>query len=313
MKNLSYPLLSSIQVTDICNCSCKYCYNIHRKNRFLSPDEFNLVLESLVHGKVFHVVLEGGEPLLHKDILSFCKSMYDSHLDYTLITNATLVTTHIAKELFQLQCNIIVSLDSLNSQQNDLTRSNGDKALSGIECLLSAGVPLGINTVISRYNIESCTDIIGYFYPRIKRYSFLKLIPRTTEDLVVKDLLSYSQKQLEDLGIKLGSYKKIFPDIKIISPFNFPRNDTPTFKETLDAPGCLAGTTYITIKPNLDIIPCSYAQNLVVGNLKKSTFQSIWEGSKLRSIKNNSSLPCFINLDFAHGKNPGCPGVAISS
>lgn len=297
MKKLSYPLLVSIQVTDSCNCNCKYCYNIPRTNHYLSRSDFDLILHSLVRGKVFHVVLEGGEPLLHKDLLRFCRSINESELDFTVITNATLVTPVIAKTLGKLQCNIIVSLDSVDHSSHNTTRENCDKALSGIETFLSAEVPVGINTVISRYNIDNCTDIIDYFYPRIRRFSFLRLISRTQHDETVQNLLSYSQQQFDELGMRLGNYKRQFPDIKIISPFNFPNDDTATFQETLDVSGCLAGTTYITIKPNLDVIPCSYAQNLVVGNLKKSTFKSIWESPKLKSLQCSFSLPCSINLN----------------
>ncbi len=298
MSKLTYPLLVSIQVTDDCNCNCCYCYNLNRTNRYISRSDFDIILKSLVRGKVFHVVLEGGEPLLHNDILYFCNSLYEATLDYTLITNATLVTSDFAGELAKLRPNVIVSLDTLDKEIHNVSRENIDRALQGIETLLDTGVPVGINTVISRYNIDIATNIIDRFYPRIKRFSFLRLIRRTAQDKKIDDLLSFSKQQFTNLGQMLGDFKEKYPDIKIVSPFNFPNDKSATFQEKLVATGCLAGTTRITVKPNLDIIPCSYAQNVVAGNLKESEFIDIWSSTNLEEIRNSTLLPCFINQNF---------------
>jgi MoaA/NifB/PqqE/SkfB family radical SAM enzyme len=304
MKHLSFPLLVSIQITDDCNCNCKYCYNTKRKNQYISAEDFEFILDILVKGKVFHIVLEGGEPFMHIKLINFCKAIQKKQIDVTVITNATLITPSVASELSKINCNVIASIDSTDYRIHNITRNHAQKALSGIECLLNSGVSVGINTVITRHNIDSCESIIERFYPRIKRFSFLKLIPRSKKDYNIRDLLSFSKNQLSLLNIRLRKIKEQYPDIKIISPFNFPNDSTTEFQESLDVPGCLAGTTYLTIKPNLDVIPCSYAQNLVIGNLKKSSFNSIWDDSKLEVIKCGSSIPCAINLTVTQEKAP---------
>ncbi len=87
----------------------------------MSDEDFRLVLDLVVKGNVFHLIIEGGEPLFHKDFFRFCSLIQDANLDFTVITNATLVTQTNAKRIGNLGCNVIVSLDSEQPQIHNKT------------------------------------------------------------------------------------------------------------------------------------------------------------------------------------------------
>ncbi len=60
-----------IEITNNCNLRCDFCIKNSRKNKFMSIDEFNIILKKLEHHTkylYFHIL---GEPLLHPKINDF--------------------------------------------------------------------------------------------------------------------------------------------------------------------------------------------------------------------------------------------------
>lgn len=293
MKVPSSPLIVSLQITDKCNCMCTYCYNEgSKRTQEMSVSDFKRIVQDF-HGRgVFNFVLEGGEPLLHPYFYEFTQLLDDIPTDYTVITNGTLINETTAHMLAGLNCDLIVSLDGITSSVHCRTRSRFKSVIKGIENLLKHNVFFGINTVLNKYNIDSCHRIIDNFYPQITRFNFLRLIPRSPDDSVIKNLILYSKGQVESLERKLRKICQNYPDIRIESPFKLSGRKSDTFHETMDVPGCLAGTTLITVKANLDVIPCSYCQNCVMGNLNDQPFDNIWNTELTNYLRRSSEPPC---------------------
>ena len=289
---LSAPLMVSIQVTDNCNCNCKYCYNGNRNNRYISYRDFIFLIDLFSSKNVFKVILEGGEPLLHDELFLFYDYIIKRGIDCSIITNGTLISNQIAKSFSKRSYDIILSLDSASEHIHNKTRNKFQDVLNGINNLIKYKIDFGINTVINKYNIDDCHSIIDTFYPQVKRFAFLRLIPRIENNTTIKDLDSFSKSQLNTLEKNLRLYIKKYDDIHIASQFNLSESRASDLEESLTVNGCLAGSTYLTIKPNLDVIPCSCCQNLTIGNLNKSSFESIWSSSYLQKIRIDNSIPC---------------------
>lgn len=296
MITLDSPLMASIQITDKCNCSCHYCYNDSNiKRSFINSSDFFYIVDDLVKNNVFRISIEGGEPFLHPNALEFIDYIEKSGISFTIITNASLITNEISSFLNTLvNGEIIVSLDSIEERIHNSTRSNYNDVIKGIENLIDSGVIFGINTVISKFNIDTCHQIISHFYPAVKKFSYLRLIPRKKDDELISSLLQYSEEQINNLEINLLRFKNKYTDIKIESPFNLSKEKDFTCTEFLNVPGCLAGSTYLTIKANMDVIPCSYCQNIIVGNLNDVKLKDIWMSNELDQIRNSSLPPCQI-------------------
>ncbi|MDY6878678.1 MAG: radical SAM protein [Thermodesulfobacteriota bacterium] len=293
MKTLSAPLIVSIQVTTNCNCSCTYCYNANAGySKTMSLSDFQHVVEIFAEKEIFNFVIEGGEPMLHPQLQGLVQIIEDTGIEYTLITNGTMIDTYMAQWLSRLNCDLIISLDGLTQSVHNRTRSRYESAIKGINNLISYGVSFGINTVLNRHNIKSYPDIIERLYPQVKRFALLRLVPRSADDDVVKDLLAYSLSEVECLENELRNLCQMKPDIRIDSPFNLSGNKSNGFCESLEVPGCLAGTTLLTVRPNLDVLPCSYCQGNVIGNLKLQTFHEIWESESTKEIQAATIPPC---------------------
>ncbi len=99
-----------IEVTNVCNLSCDFCTPHSREPRFMSPEEFSLVLDRISGFGQYIYLHVKGEPLLHPHIFALVKTAHDSGFFVNLTTNGTLLFEHT--ELFPKVRQINISLHS---------------------------------------------------------------------------------------------------------------------------------------------------------------------------------------------------------
>ena len=131
---LDYPdRISAIVWTSGCNFRCPFCYN---KNLALAtaelfPEEEILSFLSKRKGLLEGVVISGGEPLLHDDIIDFVKKIKDLRLLVKIDTNGTFPER--INELLQKQLVDYIAMD-VKAPKNKYTQLTGVKTdLSKIE------------------------------------------------------------------------------------------------------------------------------------------------------------------------------------
>ena len=185
-----------ISVNTTCNLGCEYCYFFHPENRVekekaLSPEEILQILENarnyhLDYGfekKIKINFVGSGEPLLHwKNIRSAVKKFNDNYPDqksikFYTVTNATLVTPKIAKELKELNIVPSVSVDGpkiIHDKYRFDHKGLGtfDRVVAGIDLLKNVGFDIAINTTLTRDLLDSLDSYIEF----IREYGFKKVI-----------------------------------------------------------------------------------------------------------------------------------------
>ena len=80
-----------IEITNVCNLSCSFCPKTERKSKFLSVDEFKIVLNRIkpyTKYIYFHLM---GEPLLNPNLEEFLKLAYEEDFKVNITTNGTLL------------------------------------------------------------------------------------------------------------------------------------------------------------------------------------------------------------------------------
>ncbi len=101
------PILATldIELTERCNCSCMHCYinlppdDEHAVQRELSAEDVKEILREAASLGCLRVRLTGGEPLLREDFVELYLFARRLGLRVALFTNATLITSEIAKLL----------------------------------------------------------------------------------------------------------------------------------------------------------------------------------------------------------------------
>lgn len=119
LKNilLGRPILVVFNVTRRCNSLCTMCSIWKTPSKMkdeLAIEEIKTIFKDLKSYGIKYVFLQGGEPLLRKDILQIIEMLIDLKLNPTLITNGLLLKDKLAEEIAKLKCNVTISLDSLD-------------------------------------------------------------------------------------------------------------------------------------------------------------------------------------------------------
>ena len=120
----SMPILI-LNVHSNCNCRCVMCdiwkREVHEQVRVADLDRHRTSLRNL---GVRHVVLSGGEPLLHNDLHALCNFFREENIRLTLLTTGLLLLKR-ANDVSTLFDDVIVSIDGPQAIHDGIRRVNG--------------------------------------------------------------------------------------------------------------------------------------------------------------------------------------------
>jgi MoaA/NifB/PqqE/SkfB family radical SAM enzyme len=138
------PFDVMIQVTNRCNMECSFCDfwpNPAPKHEELTLAELRRVSRELAQLGTFLISIEGGEPLIRKDLVDIVAAFAEHHIP-ALFTNGWYVTPDNAKALFDAGLvHASVSIDYPDSARHDGKRGlagTTDRALRALETLRDA-------------------------------------------------------------------------------------------------------------------------------------------------------------------------------
>ena len=93
-------------LTDQCNCRCKYCDFVQYKNSYMTKeiaDQAINFIRQQVGDKKINIAFFGGEPILNWDLIEYLVKKYQDQFTWSITTNGTLLTEEkiqFFKELF---------------------------------------------------------------------------------------------------------------------------------------------------------------------------------------------------------------------
>ena len=127
---LRRPLLAVFQVNLRCNSSCGYCNLPLNVGRYeMSRQEIRNVFATLYRDGLRLVFVQGGEPLLRRDLSDILQDLVEIGFHLTVITNGTKLTPHLVQQFDDLFVALSISLDTLN--RNTYERIRGADQLHG--------------------------------------------------------------------------------------------------------------------------------------------------------------------------------------
>ena len=193
VKTAYYPREVEIHLTSYCNLQCKHCvYDIKRDSKdYIRTDYLLPLVDEMEKMGVFKIILSGGEPLIHKDIMKILDKLKDKRLRVEILTNAISINTEMAIKLASKNFSITCSLDGYNAKSCDFIRGKGsfEKILKSIRNLNQAGARHNICCVINRLNFKTADKIIK-LGEKLKTYSvnFLFLDPMGRAEKLPDDI-----------------------------------------------------------------------------------------------------------------------------
>lgn len=111
-----------IEITNICNLNCNFCPKTKRDKKFLSIDEFKVILSEIKPYTKFIYFHLMGEPLLNPNLKEFLDISYKEGFKVNITTNGTLIpkVSEILLESKALR-QVNVSLHSFESNDKEVS------------------------------------------------------------------------------------------------------------------------------------------------------------------------------------------------
>lgn len=168
-----------LQVTDICNLACSYCYipSLNSKQTF-RPDLFNLLAKKLleVNGlRTVYIKLAGGEPLMafnkwQADVARLKRQLAINsiELELRLITNLTSLSDTMIEFFREHDIAVSVSLDGLavyhdkNRIYVGTQKGSFEVVRKNIKRLQAAGITPSVMVTVTSENQRGIPDLVNY-------------------------------------------------------------------------------------------------------------------------------------------------------
>ena len=189
-----------IVVTDFCNLSCAYCYNEGN----MKPQQENHSIDyKILHrtvaflSKKFNdVVITGGEPLLHPQIISILQAFIDEGKIPRITTNGIKLDCLFDTPVYEKLKRFNISLDRFEAESFRLrTRTkceDYEKIIKNIRTLVDHNKEVTLNMICDEYTTNSDLDHIFANIKNlgIKRVKFIPLIG-CNENIVIKNIIDF--------------------------------------------------------------------------------------------------------------------------
>ena len=254
------PLVQlNIEVSSICNLVCKHCF-IDKQGSLMDIGLYRDIIKQAKDLGVISITINGGEPLLHPDIIEMITLATSIPFRTELFTNATLITPEFCEQIADLAIDkVLVSLDGFEDNHDKVRgKGNYQKTLRGIECLKENNLRVWINSILHKHNEDD----------------FQKFQKFCLKDLKVN-------------GLKFTIIDPLGNAAKNSEMFLYPENtndilsDLPDTVHPLrrsDMLRCRAGGTFLHISSDGKVSPCGYFEqaSLYLGSLKEETLSNIY-------------------------------------
>lgn len=303
---LQLPTHIQLEITDLCNLRCKYCYHFNTAKMPISKDiSDNRMVElvkKLVEAKVYSLVITGGEPFMCPAVtIKVLELAKKAGMFVSINTNLLLVTPSIIEQLQKFKVDsLLVSCPASNPDIYKEITQVGEYAELRLKLRLLAdsNISYMVNMVVTPNNCHLLRSTAkDMFALGIKRFAATPA-SLNVEFPNIKELLSKQQTftLLEDLKWccdELGLTVDILePMPKCFFPKWCWEKDYAFMRRS-----CQAGRMSVSISNTGDVRPCSH-NPVIYGNLFKDKFDDIW--LKMGVYRNN------VTPDYCKD----CPSVA---
>jgi PqqA peptide cyclase len=280
VKRRPYVLLA--ELTYGCPLHCPYCSNPVSSSggEELTTAEWKRVLQEAAQLGVLHVGLSGGEPLLRSDLSEIIHAAREAGLYSNLITSGVGLDLNHARHLRASGLDSIqLSFQADEAILGDAiagTRAHRLK-LNAAAAVLEAGLPLSLNVVLHRSNIERLPTIIALAETLKVQRLELANVQFYGWALPNRNSLLPSRLQAETaLAQAQAAQKRLFGRMEIVYvlPDYFQERPKPCMQGW--------GERYLTVNPIGDVLPCPNATsipNLAFENVRQQSLAQIWHES----------------------------------
>ncbi|MBI5084405.1 MAG: radical SAM protein [Acidobacteria bacterium] len=314
------PRLVFWELTTGCNLRCIHCRASATELMSpddLSTRECLEIVDQLASYAPFILVLSGGEPLWRRDVFDIAKHAVSRGIRVALATNGTLLDEAMAERIKDAGIvRVSISLDGADRITHDSFRGHDgafDAAIRGLGHLQELGISTQINTTVSKHNSHQLPEMVELAKQlKVDAFHLFLLVPvgcgltiaedQSVDAAEAERILNWFYDRSIDSGMELKAtcapqYYRIarqrraedrkaglpvaaqMPHPQHASALKGHPGGQPTDLNQMTR-GCLAASGVCFISHRGSVQPCGYLP-LEAGNLRRQTFQEVWEKSPL--------------------------------
>ena len=309
-----------VEVSNLCAQGCVHCSSCagpYIADKIPFSSLCDLVEQALPLG-LKRLILSGGEPLLHSELIPFLKFLQKKRVDSNIYTCGVyisskkklepipdaiiraLVSSSVKRVIFSLQGGTARVHENISGIPGsfEITRKSIDK-------VCEARIPVELHFVPMRLNVDDLDGVIRYASAKgIKKVSLLRLVlqGRCSEEL----MLSYEQKKqlYERVTVLRTQYPHI--EIRMGAPFNC---------ISLAGTHCSAAQNKLLISAKGEIFPCEAFKFLrgTRPTIYKHTLADVWENDRLLNELRNmiGHRDSCVDCEFSLLCRGGCHGQRL--
>lgn len=299
------------ETTRACNLECPHCRASAIQSRSpleLTTQEAKEFIRSAASFSKPILVFSGGEALLRQDVFELIAYADSMELKPTLATNGSLISRETARQLKQAGTQLVaVSVYGAHSEAHDeFCGQNGafEKSLKGIKNIRAAGLPLQINTTITKRNVAELEAIGNFAVTQgAQAYHVFFLVPVGRGVALGGDEIS--AQEYEDAFNRLYDFQSglpIYMRVKATCAPHYYRvmrqrmaKEGKKMQEGKDdfsimTKGCLAGQGVCFVSSKGEVMACGYLP-IKAGDLRQQDFKAIWFESELfKTLRDDTKL-----------------------
>ena len=265
MRDLMLPAVCDVSVTNVCNAACDFCGFARNKTlagpaRYIDAEAFSGALPILHRRGIRYMTLQGGEPLVHPEIVRLVSDTTATGISCAVITNGWFLPRYIEAMAAAGLSRLIVSIDSANLAEHERNRGLEGlerRLVEGIAQARVCGLPVQASVTVNRlvgYDELPATllhlgfDCVSFSYPRREPFGSTSLVYDGESHLVDLDrdeLLA----ALEAIGRLSKQFPVLNPRASLAEVARFVRGEP-------QAVPCIGGHKYFYLDWNLDIWRC---------------------------------------------------------
>ncbi|MEX2367312.1 MAG: pyrroloquinoline quinone biosynthesis protein PqqE [Pseudohongiellaceae bacterium] len=283
-KNIPMWLLA--ELTYACPLQCPYCSNplaisASRKQELSTEQWLDVMGQARKLGAV-QLGFSGGEPLVRKDLGQLIRKAGELGFYTNLITSALGLDREKIAEFKAGGLNHIqISFQGSDRETNAEFGGTDsfEHKLAMTREVAGQGIPLGLNFVLHRHNIHQVTqflelaDSLGAEFVELANTQYYAWALHNREKLLP------SRQQLQDAEAATNAFRKRSSgrmDVFFVAPDYYDERPKKCSNGW--------GTTFITVTPEGDVLPCQSAKvisGLAFPNVKEQSLADIWQHSDL--------------------------------
>ena len=256
---------------------------------------------------------------MRSDILEVLVMARDLFPGVGLVTNGTLFANFSQNKLHQLHelakaITIQVSIDSIDSKQNNVVRGQTMQVLDGLDILERNQIPFSVGIVLTKVNVPCLSETLNFLiskYVYLKGFNLMNVMPelgKWKEYLALRVPLEHYFAVIDEIKKLKEELRR--PDIYI------PPSEVPSLEVMFDQSGfrtCVAGLFKMHVMPDGSVNPCDLIRQVIFGNLYTDSWRDIYSRflSWFFSLQEKAKGPqC---LYFNRGKDRHLTGQLIPS